>query len=97
MTSDFTGSSMCSRAIHCRAPISECPVFSRTSDTGTVLIPFATRSAQPMYWRFIPGGRLAAFSWPGCACRRYLKAPVRVMVIGLSRRLSSDAASRPRA
>ena len=54
MTSDVTGSSICSRAIRCRAPISACPVFSRTSDTCTVLIPFATRPAQPMYWRFTP-------------------------------------------
>ena len=30
MSSDFTGSSMCSRGIHCRAPISACPALSRT-------------------------------------------------------------------
>ena len=30
MSSDLTGSAMCSRGIHCRAPISACPVLSRT-------------------------------------------------------------------
>ena len=64
MTSDVTGSWICSRAIHCRAPISACPVFSRTSDTCTVLIPFATRPAQPMYWRFTPAVAAPVFCWP---------------------------------
>ena len=30
MTRDFTGSAICSRGIHWRAPISACPVPSRT-------------------------------------------------------------------
>ena len=30
VTRDFTGSVMCSAGIHCRAPISAWPVFSRT-------------------------------------------------------------------
>jgi len=30
MSRDFTGSARCSRGIHCRAPISACPVFART-------------------------------------------------------------------
>ena len=30
VTSDFTGSAMSSDGIHCRAPTSACPVFSRT-------------------------------------------------------------------
>jgi hypothetical protein len=29
-----------------------------------VLIPFATRPAQPMYWRFTPDVELPCFSWP---------------------------------
>ena len=77
MTSDVTGSSMCSRAIHCRAPISECPVFSRTSDTCTVLIPFATRPAQPMYWRFTPAVAAPAFSWPVSSIAAITRPPRR--------------------
>ena len=64
MTSDFTGSSMCSRGIHCRAPASACPVFSRTYDRCTVLMPFATRPAHPMYCRFTPAVASPAFSCP---------------------------------
>ena len=30
-----------------------------------MLIPFATRPAQPMYWRFTPAVALPCFSWPG--------------------------------
>ena len=52
MSRDFTGSAMCSRGIHCRAPISACPALSRTYDRWTVLIPFATLPAHPRYWRF---------------------------------------------
>ena len=63
MTTHFTGSSICSRGIHCRAPISACPAFSRTYDRCTVLIPFATRPAHPMYWRFTP-----AVAWPAFSC-----------------------------
>ena len=29
-----------------------------------MLIPFATRPAQPMYWRFTPAVALPCFSWP---------------------------------
>src|ERR1017187_10358851 len=60
VTSDFTGSVMSSAGIHWRAPASACPVFSRTYDRCTVLMPFATRPAQPMYCRFTPavGGTL---------------------------------------
>ena len=64
MTSDFTGSSMCSRGIHCRAPASACPVFSRTYDRCTVLMPFATRPAHPRYCRFTPAVASPAFSCP---------------------------------
>ena len=49
-----TGPAMCSAGIHCRNPISACPVFSRTYDRCTVLIPFANPSAQPMCWRLTP-------------------------------------------
>src|ERR1700722_2652792 len=55
---------MSSAGIHCLAPISACPVLSRTLDRCTVLIPFATRPAQPMYWRFTPDVELPCFSWP---------------------------------
>ena len=64
MTRDFTGSSMCSRGIHCRAPISACPVPSRTYDRCTVLIPLATRPAHPRYWRLTPAVASPAFSCP---------------------------------
>jgi hypothetical protein len=45
---------MSSAGIHCRAPASAWPVFSRTQARCTVLSPFATRPAQPMYCRFTP-------------------------------------------
>jgi hypothetical protein len=77
MTSDVTGSSICSRAIHCRAPISACPVFSRTSDTCTVLIPFATRPAQPMYWRFTPAVAAPVFSCPVSSIAAITRPPRR--------------------
>jgi hypothetical protein len=64
MARDFTGSSMCSAGIHWRAPMSACPVRSRTKDRCTVLIPLATRPAHPMYWRFTPAVASPAFSWP---------------------------------
>ena len=64
MSRDFTGSSICSRGIHCRAPISACPVFSRTYDRCTVLIPLATRPAHPRYCRFTPAVASPAFSCP---------------------------------
>ena len=64
MTRDVTGSSMCSCGIHCRAPISACPVLARTYDRWTVLIPFATRPAHPMYCRFTPAVASPAFSCP---------------------------------
>ena len=47
MTSDFTGSLMCSAGIHCRAPISACPVRSRTYARCTVVIPLATLPTHP--------------------------------------------------
>ena len=50
---------MSSAGIRCRAPMSAWPVFSRTQDKCTVLMPFATRPAHPMYWRFTP-----AVAWP---------------------------------
>ena len=77
MTSDVTGSAMCSRAIHCRAPIRACPAFSRTSDTCTVLIPFATRPAQPMYWRFTPAVAAPVFSWPVSSIAAITRPPRR--------------------
>src|ERR1035437_4613646 len=61
---DFTGSWMCSAGIHWRAPISACPVFSRTYDRWTVLMPFATWPAHPMYWRLTPAVASPAFSCP---------------------------------
>ena len=64
VTSDFTGSSMSSAGIHCRAPVSACPVLSRTQDRCTVLMPFATRPAQPMYCRLTPAVELPCFCWP---------------------------------
>ncbi len=64
VTSDFTGSLMSSAGIRWRAPASACPVFSRTYDRCTVLIPFATRPAQPMYCRFTPEAADPCFSWP---------------------------------
>ena len=64
MARDFTGSSRCSRGIHCRAPISACPAFSRTYDRCTVLIPLATFPAHPRYWRLTPAVASPAFSCP---------------------------------
>jgi hypothetical protein len=64
MTSDLTGSSMRSRGIRCRAPMSACPVRSRTKDGCTALIPLATRPAHPMHWRFTPAVPSPAFSCP---------------------------------
>ena len=64
MSRDFTGSSRCSRGIHWRAPISACPVLSRTQDRWTVLIPLATRPAHPRYWRLTPAVASPAFSCP---------------------------------
>ncbi len=54
ITAAFAGSLMCSAGIHCRAPISACPVRSRTYDKCTVLIPFATLPAHPRYCRLTP-------------------------------------------
>ena len=64
MTRDLTGSSICSRGIHCRAPISACPVLSRTYATCTVLMPLATWPAHPRYCRFTPAVASPAFSCP---------------------------------
>ena len=64
MTSDVTGSATCSRGIHCRAPTSAWPVFSRTSDTCTVVMPLATRPAHPMQWRFTPAVAEPVFCCP---------------------------------
>ncbi len=60
----LTGASMCSRGIHCRAPISVCPALSRTCDRCTVLIPFATLPAHPRYCRLTPAVASPAFSCP---------------------------------
>ena len=49
MTTDVTGSQICRAAIHSRAPISACPVPSRTYDRCTVLLPLATLPTQPRY------------------------------------------------
>ena len=49
---------------HCRAPASAWPVFSRTYDRWTVLMPFATRPAHPMYCRLTPAVADPCFSWP---------------------------------
>ena len=54
VTRDVTGSATCPRGIHCAAPISACPVPCRTYDRYTVLMPLATRPAQPMYCRLTP-------------------------------------------
>ncbi len=42
------------RGIHCRAPISACPVRSRTYARCTVVIPFATLPTHPRYCRLTP-------------------------------------------
>ena len=42
MTSEATGSAICSRGIHWRAPISACPAPSRTQARCTVLMPLPT-------------------------------------------------------
>src|SRR5712692_1578791 len=64
VTSDRTGSLTCSRGIHCRAPISACPVFSRTYARCTTLIPFATRPAHPRYCLLTPAVAVPCFSCP---------------------------------
>jgi hypothetical protein len=64
MTRDRPGSPICSRGIHCRAPISACPVLSRTQDRCTVVIPLATFPAHPRYWRLTPAVAAPAFSCP---------------------------------
>ena len=74
--------------IHCRAPISACPVPSRTNDTCTVLIPFATRPAQPMYCRFTPAVARPAFSCPVSSIAPITRRP---------RRPAAAAPSRPAA
>ena len=66
MTRDLTGSSMCSCGIHCRAPISVCPVLARTYDRWTVLIPFATRPRASHVLPFHSGSGLAL-----CRARGY--------------------------
>ena len=86
MSRDFTGSSMCSRGIHCRAPISACPAFSRTYDRCTVLMPLATRPAHPRYWRLTPAVASPAFSCPVSSI-----APITIP----PRRPRRAAASRP--
>src|ERR1039457_4562334 len=58
------GSSIWARGIHCREPISACPACSRTYARWTGLIPFATRPAQPRYWRWTPAVAVPCFSWP---------------------------------
>ena len=75
--------------IHCRAPISACPVLSRTYDRCTVLIPFATRPAHPMYCRFTPAVASPAFSWPVSSIAPITSPP--------RRRLRRAASSRPAA
>ena len=72
ITWDFTGSAMCSAGIHCRAPISACPVLSRTYDKCTVLMPFSTLPAHPMYCLLTP-----AVDWPFFSCPDSSSAPIR--------------------
>jgi hypothetical protein len=77
MSRDLAGSPMCSAGIHWRAPISACPVFSRTYDRCTVLIPFATRPAHPRYWRFTPQVASPAFSCPVSSIAPITRCPRR--------------------
>jgi hypothetical protein len=61
--SDFTGSSMRPAGIHCRAPISACPVFSRAYDRCTVVIPLATLPIHPKYCRLTAAVAVPCFCW----------------------------------
>jgi hypothetical protein len=63
MSSDFTGSSICSAGIHWRAPISACPVPSRTCAKCTVVIPLATLPTHPRYCRFTPAVAQPCLTW----------------------------------
>jgi hypothetical protein len=87
VTSDVTGSLICSAGIHWRAPISACPVASRTYDRCTVLMPLAIRPAHPMYCRFTPAVAVPCFSCPVSSSAPTLMPPCR--------RLRRAAASRP--
>ena len=69
VTRDVTGSLMCSRGIHCRAPISACPVPSRTYARCTVLMPLATRPAHPRYCLLTPAVASALLLLPGLVQR----------------------------
>ena len=69
MTSDVTGSSICSRGIHCRAPTSACPVFSRTQRQVHRVDPVRHPARAPHVLAFHPGGRLARLLLPGLVDR----------------------------
>ena len=68
---------MCPAGIHCRAPISACPVFSRTYDKCTVLIPFSTPPAHPRCCLLTPAVASPFFSWPVSSSAPIRKAPGR--------------------
>src|SRR5215469_14453701 len=63
MTSDRAGSATCSAGIHCRAPISACPVPSRTYDRCTVVMPLATLPTHPRYCRLTPAVAPPCLAW----------------------------------
>src|SRR5215471_3876444 len=63
MTSDRAGSATCSAGIHCRAPISACPVPSRTYARCTVVMPLATLPTHPRYCRLTPAVAPPCLAW----------------------------------
>ena len=55
-----SGSSSCSAGTQIRAPTMACP-RGVAYVQYTVFTPFATRPAQPMYWRFTPAVAMPCF------------------------------------
>jgi hypothetical protein len=64
VTRDSTESLMCSSGVHCRKPARICPVPSRIQAACTVLIPFETCPAHPMYCLLTPAVCSPFFSCP---------------------------------
>src|ERR1039457_6729548 len=64
ITRDFTGSAMWAAGIHCRAPIRECPVFSRTYDRCTGIDPVLHPAGAPHVLPLDPRSGLAFLLLP---------------------------------
>jgi hypothetical protein len=65
MARDIAGSSRCSRGIRCWAPASACPVFSRTYDRCTVVIPVRHLPSAAQVVPLDPGGGRALLDLTG--------------------------------